>query len=65
MRLIRKESSASLLEILWGRIFASLLGICSNKLGCIEEESFASSMGIVFFREKSSAYLLRTLLEVF
>ena len=43
--LTREESSASILEILWGRIFCFLIVDCFNVLGL--EESSASSMGMV------------------
>ena len=45
--LTKEESSASLLGILWGRIFYLLIGDCFNVLGSIGEESSASSMGIL------------------
>ena len=47
MGLTGEEFSASLLEILWGRIFYFLTRDCFNVLGFIGEESFASSMGMV------------------
>ena len=34
-------------------------------LGFIKEESFASSMGMIFIREKSSTFLLGMMLDVF
>ena len=40
----REESFASLLGILWGRIFCFLAGDCFNVLRSIGEEFFASSM---------------------
>ena len=58
MGLTREESSASLLRILWGRIFCILTKGCLTVLGFIEEESSASSMGMIFVREESSASLL-------
>ena len=44
MRLTGEESYASLLRILWGRIFRFLS--CFDVLGSIREESYASSMGM-------------------
>ena len=50
MRLTGEESFASLLEILWGRIFYFLTRDCFNVLGFIGEESFTSSMGWCLIR---------------
>jgi len=47
MGLTREEFSASLLEILWGRIFYFLTTDCFNVIRFIGEESSASSIGMV------------------
>ena len=47
MGLTGEESFASLLGILWGRIFYFLTGDCFNVLGPIREESVASFIGMM------------------
>ena len=56
--LTREESYASSLGILWGRIFYFFTLDCLKVLGFIGEESFASSMGMIFIREEFSTSLL-------
>ena len=47
MGLTGEESFASLLGILWGRIFYFLTGDCFNVLRPIREESVASFIGMM------------------
>ena len=58
-KLTGEESSASSLGILWGRIFCFLTMVRLNVLWFIEEESSASTMGMIFIMEESSTSLLR------
>ena len=51
--------------ILWGRISYFLTGDCLNVLRSIREESYASSIGMIFIREESSTSLLGMMLDVF